>query len=230
MEFVTREELAAQPPPLVAEWKRLCDGVCRLSDAQSSSNVEKVQLVGPITLIAGEYAPLQQTFRRTRAALDTLLQHFPNTREVWLDEPALDLSRAHQVPLLAKCLSALRAEFFDLRFGVHLCNNAPWRDVVAIDAIDVLHFDAWTFEGDFLANASNERTKPLEVVAGIIPTTGPLPSIDALVTRITRVANGLPQGITLSRLSTSCGLATLEPADASSRLQLLDELVATLNE
>lgn len=226
-----------EEPPFIRSWRALAsvapnDGH-RFSDWIEPSQVKKAQLAGPVTLLAGGYAPLHDTFRRTRAAIDALLAQHSALEEVWFDEPAMQRDDLEQFPLFEKCLNALRHEFFDLRFGVHLCNNAPWERVFAIDGLRHIHFDADRYRDAFLEAShryvAGDRPVSIDVVAGVVPTRGPVEAPATLAERVASFAEDLPAGFSCSRLSTSCGLAGLSMDDARARMRAVRATVDHLN-
>jgi hypothetical protein len=221
-------QLDAAEPPFVVAWRELAEGR-ELTQATPDESVTKAQLVGPITLLAGQFTPLKQTFRGTSAAIGRLLDRYPNLEEVWLDEPLLSSEHAEQLPLLPKCLSALQAEFFGLTFGIHCCNQAPWTDLLAIDAFDVLHVDIWNYGDEVIEALSDPRAIPRELVLGVVPSRGKLPALQDLQAAVERVQAEAPDDWQIHRISTSCGLGAESTDDGLRRMKQLHRLRDALN-
>ena len=199
--------------------------------------VRKAQLPGPATLLASEEATLKGTFRHLRAALDTLYHTHPALEEVWMDEPLLG-QRPELIPLVGKCIAALRGEYHGLRFGVHTCASARFDELFA-QGIDCLHVDA-QLDGPRAIDAWRGVTAPAaapdswqrpELVLGVVTTTTatPLPRLVDQTRALVDRMRPDELGVTTLRLSTTCGLGTLSAADARDRMQTLADLAAALN-
>lgn len=190
---------------LFHEFKRLADGEHFAGGEPDPAAVRKAQVPGPVTLIVAQVETLQTSIRRIRAAIDSLYAVHPALEEVWLDEPLLAQAPDDWTGLLARLVRALKAEYFDLRIGIHCC--APVRNYETLKDVNA---DAWSFD---LSGAEYARVVDAKhagflvgtLVWSVISTDGSAPIVTPQ--EILKRHDALQPEAPL-RISTGCGLGT----------------------
>lgn len=213
---------------MFARLEQLASGVI-VDDCVDPRDVAKAQVCGPFT--AARFGCRAEV----GAAVATLAEHHPRLTEVWLDEPMLGTPT--DAERVADTITALRARFEHLRWGVHCC--APVDPaVLAGTGADILHIDAAVAgeaTADWLRTALRRTNPPSagrsalpEVVWGIVPT-GDLPAADVLHATLGRllVRAGLPkERWPAVRIAPACGLGTLSIAHAGQVMSRLRSVSA----
>lgn len=167
------------------------------------------------------------------------LEKFRKKIILFLDEPYLGCFGSAYTPInreeVVRDLSELTAELKSTGalIGVHCCGNTDWSIFTEIPALDIINFDAFSFQEKFLLYAADLDKffrRGGAVCWGIVPTqefSGAetkeglrakiIQGIDALA------AKGIPRNLLLENLclSPSCGLGTLDIGRAEKIWQLL---------
>lgn len=208
------------------ELDALADGAPCAHASPQALDVQKAQVVGPVTLLQSGHATLQTCIRRIRAALDRLLDAHPQLNELWLDEPLLTQAPNDWAKLLGHSIRALKSEYTDLRIGVHCCATPR---AIAFDTVDA---DSWAFDlhrdwEPVLALWKTQQPRA-ELVWSVVPTTGEAVA-PSRITEVLDAHKALQPDRTL-RISTSCGLGTRDVETVHAVLRHQRELVDALRE
>lgn len=208
---------------MFAEFRRLADGEAFSGAEPDSGSVVKAQLPGPVTLLHSGQETLQTSIRRIRAAIDTLCEIHPKLHTLWLDEPMLAHAPNDWSRLLGHTLRALKAEYFDLSFGVHSCASLRSYDLSDVPA------DAWAFDLsrdlDAVVAAQREGKIVGQLIWSLVPTDGGPAALDA--TTLLRLHRSLQPDAPIV-VSAACGLGARTQADARATLAQVEALRADI--
>jgi hypothetical protein len=205
----------------------------------------KLQVAGPVTLalaldaggrealtVPSARGPLAIGFAaRVRSLVTRVREALPGWRVVLvLDEPSLGHPLVAAAPQLALELwRALGATGADVT-GLHCCATPPWGLVLDLDP-QLVSFDAIR-DGDAATDdpAFRRLVEAGTAVAwGLVPASGPGGGVgdrDALAERLLDLVEWtagdyLPEVLARSLVTTTCGLASLDEAEAGRRLALV---------
>lgn len=210
---------------MFSEFRALADGIGEVGCEPEPHLVRKAQIPGPVTLIQAGVETLQTSIRRIRAAIDRLLELHPLLEEIWLDEPMLGSSPDDWTHVLGHGLRALKSEYFDLKFGVHCCSHLRSFELASVPA------DAWAFDLSLSLQAviSAKRSGNLqgEIVWCVVPTSG---AVSALAAADLVALHRELQPESPIRLSTTCGLGTLEQDQAEHVIVNLSTIYAEVRD
>ncbi|MFH0855358.1 MAG: hypothetical protein V1869_02405 [Candidatus Omnitrophota bacterium] len=215
----------------------------------------KIQVTGPFTFLASvsdengamllhDRVFMQAIIKALNMKLRwqiALFRKFDKPIIAFIDEPYLGafgsaytpVNREDVVSGLAEFAEGLQAE--GILLGVHCCGNTDWSIFTDTPCIELINFDAFSFQDKFILYAENLKgfLKRGGVICwGIVPTQefkgGE--NAQALVAKLKQgidnlVRKGLEEKLLLNSLmiSPSCGLGTFDPAMAERVLQLLSE-------
>jgi len=175
-----------------------------------------------------------------------VLREFKKKIILFIDEPYLavfgsafsPLSREKVVSTLSELAGPLKAE--DVLIGVHCCGNTDWSIFTDVPAVDIISFDAYGFQEKILLYAADLAKffgRGGFLCWGIVPTQDFSPKLTAQ-----ELAHKVKSGIQeLARkgvdpkaaennllVSPSCGLGSLDEAQAVKIFGLLSEVSALL--
>ena len=163
---------------------------------------------------------------------------------MFIDEPFLSAFGSAYTPInrddvikgLWEFTSSLKSQ--DCLIGIHCCGNTDWSIFTDIDSIDIISFDAFSFQDKFLLYSDNLKgffKKGGIICWGVVPTQefsgNETPEFLAgkLMSGInTLVKKGLDKDLLLEQMfiSPSCGLGTLDTAKSEKILKLLSQTSA----
>ena len=221
----------------------------------SRINFIKLQVTGPFTFLTSindengvmlMHDPVfsQVVFKALNMKLRWQIKYFSEFGKkiiAFIDEPYLGsfgsaytpLDRGVIVKKLSEFTEALKMQ--DLLLGVHCCGNTDWSIFTDIESIDIINFDAFSFQDKFVLYADSLRAflKRGGIICwGIVPTQGfsGEENVELLIRKIrggiTALVNkGIEEELLLGNLmlSPACGLGTFAPEKAEKVFKLLAE-------
>ena len=215
----------------------------------------KLQVTGPFTFQASindqngvmlMHDPVfsQVIFKALNMKLRWQIEYFREFGKkiiAFIDEPYLgsfgsaytSLNKEDIVKKLNEFTENLKRE--DVLLGVHCCGNTDWSIFTDIDGIDIINFDAFSFQDKFVLYADNLRVfvKRGGIICwGIVPTQGASgeENVELLIRKIREgltalINKGVDKQLLIDNLmlSPACGLGTFAPEKAEKVFKLLSE-------
>lgn len=216
----------------------------------------KLQVTGPFTFAAGlkdqngvallhDTVFMQAVLKGLTMKALWQLKFFKNFGKkiiIFIDEPFLGCFGSAFTPInredVVKVLTELSLgikQSEDTLIGIHCCGNTDWSMFTDVDGIDIINFDAFSFQERFVLYAQNLALflKKAGIVCwGIVPTQefSGKETPDSLVKKLmdgigTLIKKGVDRDLLLRQMlvSPSCGLGSLDTAISERILNLLSE-------
>ncbi|MFH1414198.1 MAG: hypothetical protein ABIG56_05070, partial [Candidatus Omnitrophota bacterium] len=178
-----------------------------------------------------------------------LFEEFGKKLILFIDEPYLGCFGSAYTPLnkedVVEALEEMTGgikQLGDVLIGVHCCGNTDWSIFTEVKGIDIINFDAFSFQERFVLYAQDLK-KFLErggiICWGIVPTQefSVKETPDSLAAKLIQgiellVKKGLDRDLLLENLiiSPSCGLGTLDTKTSEQIFRLLNQLSSRAKE
>ncbi|MCX5701060.1 MAG: hypothetical protein NTZ63_05925 [Candidatus Omnitrophica bacterium] len=222
----------------------------------------KLQITGPFTFLAGIndekgvsllHDPIFKQAIIKGLSMKALWQiklfkKFGKKMIMFIDEPYLSCLGSAYTPVnrddvvrgLAELSEGLKSE--DIHLGVHCCGNTDWSMLTDIPNIDIINFDAFSFQEKFVLYPQELRSflKRGGIICwGIVPTQdfSGKEDVQLLVSKLRQgidalAKKGVEKELLLENLliSPACGLGMFDPLKAEPIFKLLSETSSFIKE
>lgn len=235
-------------------------GLHKLYERLNSSDLSKVdfikiQVTGPFTFLASindengvmllhdrvfKQAVIKALSMKLRWQID-LFRKFDKPIIAFIDEPYLGafgsaytpINREDVINALHEFCEGLKAK--DVLLGVHCCGNTDWSIFTDTPCIELINFDAFSFQDKFVLYAENLKgflERGGVICWGVVPTQefSGKENAQGLTAKLRQgidnlVKKGVEEKLLLDSLmiSPACGLGTFEPQKAEQIFNLLAE-------
>ena len=173
-----------------------------------------------------------------------LFKKFGKKMIMFFDEPYLSAVGSAYTPVNHNDVIEVLSELTDslksqgCLIGIHCCGNTDWSMLTDAQGIDIINFDAFSFQERFVLyadNLNNFLKRGGIICWGIVPTQdfnlGQTPEVLAQKIKLgldVLVKKGIDRNLLLERLliSPACGLGTLDKQKAEGILNLLNQTSA----
>ncbi|MCX5715044.1 MAG: hypothetical protein NT033_09690 [Candidatus Omnitrophica bacterium] len=167
---------------------------------------------------------------------------------IFLDEPYLGCFGSGFTPVTRESVVSVLREFTDtvksedVFIGVHCCGNTDWSMFTDVPGIDIINFDAFSYQDKFVLYADNLKgflERGGIVCWGVVPTQefDASQTPELLIKRIDEgfkrlIAHGVKRELLTENLmlSPACGLGTLDIAKAKGIFRLLSKTSEIIRE